>query len=192
MIITTFKTTLAPKLKYPWKTISVLLGRGEYTPYNRLPDLMKSQWDAFEDFLISISHDRHLYVAGRFTSSPNSVKTYCYEIEKRAWLGTCKAVERNELHTLLTDNPAEWFEFIITDESVSDETAKIFINVPRKKHFFEYIIDLEIKPYLIIEENNDLDNFDIAYKEENQLEIFSSFSSSLSNHGLEFSPTENE
>jgi len=66
MIITTHIFPHLPDLIDPWKLLAIIMGRGEYTRYNKLSDINKNQWDAFENFLINLCFNRHFYVVGAF------------------------------------------------------------------------------------------------------------------------------
>jgi len=180
---------MSPKLPPVWKAASIILARGGemgYAPYGRLSNGLRKQWDALESFLICLSKNRYLYVVGSFETVPQNVEKFLSEQRKHNWLGTCQLIQFSHLHDILVGNPIEWFDYVITETALSPEVACRLIEVPRKKHFFEHIIDCCSKSiYCIIEENNDRDFFDLMAKSNDLDKILQELKTVLEEFGFE-------
>ncbi|MBN2138280.1 MAG: hypothetical protein JW720_10765 [Sedimentisphaerales bacterium] len=188
--VETYDVRFVPLLRHPWKTICIGLDRGEpdYTAYDQRPGEIRGQWDALESFLMNLSRNRHLYVAGSFDAAPEGVENFVLRRRKKYWVGACKINQHAELHEVLISNPTEWFKYVVTDEPFLPEVATKFVDAPVKKHFFEHVVDLCEGVFCIIEENIDRDCFDMACRRDDFDTVLDEFALVLEKCGLKFCP----
>jgi hypothetical protein len=181
---------MVPVLEESWRAISISLSRGDpdYTPYSEQPESIRRQWDALEQFLLQLGDGRQVYVTGRFYGSPIGLETFVSKQTKSYWVGTCRICDRVQAHELLAANPTEWYDFVITEAAPSSALAVRFVEVPRKRHFFEHMLGCCEKIFCAIEENNDRDAIDLLCTKRDLKMILNTFGQVTNRCGLRFAP----
>ena len=134
-------------------------GGGALSPYERLSEDKRREWDASELLVERISERGLLYVIGNFTKTPTDAGVVVFRRRKRLWPGACQVASRIDLHQLLLDNPTEGYCYIFADEALPAETLKASVEYPQEgKTFLGHSFGLAPEIYCCIEEAWDRDH----------------------------------
>lgn len=137
--------------------------------YDTLSEEGRNEWDAFEEVLTNLSRNRSLYISGHFDGRGVSGKRRNH----RAYSGVMPLSDSMELHRVLTENPNEYYGFLVSESPLTDS----MVDTLGQKHNIdaESMVDIAftICPFAFcaIEECIDRDWFALACYRRNLDEV---------------------